>query len=319
MLERAVASVATPRLPARLARLALWRFGHVRVAQSSELAGHAALELHGAPYTGEVLVFSGSAHQDVDSLFSLKVTEAFEALGPSDSPSFRDGVLAFATSYGSLRAKSADVLRQEYLEPLGLWGDLVDYLREMGVHLQVADLYIRSNGDHEYARRYFQQRVESGLFASAPEWWALPVGRFVLNRLPHPNHLDAFIRHVPTLLAESVNVYASEYMRDGFRIKVDPARRELRYEATCLEAGLILQVVRALFLPRHRGLERVCEECGDLFMAGRKDRRYCSLRCRVAHHRNINGLVPARHDTRSSMRRRAGRAVDPSLTGSRDV
>jgi hypothetical protein len=266
------------------------------VAQLSELPGPPALQLHGVPYTGEVLVFFEPARQDADSLFSRKVTQAFEALEPSDSPSFCDGVVAFASSHGSLRAKSSDVLSGEYLEPLGLWEALVDYLRDMRTHMRMAHLYIQGNGDHEHARRYFKQRVKSGMFAAAPDWWGLPVGRFALNSLPFPNQLDAFIRQVPSLLAESINVYASEYVQDGFRVKVDAARHELRYEATCLEAGLVLQVVRELFLPRRGLLERVCKECREAFLAGRKDQLYCSPRCRVAHHRNMKGLVNARRD-----------------------
>jgi hypothetical protein len=261
------------------------------------------VELHGVPYTGEVLLFTESARQDERSVFSRKVTQAFEALEPSDSPSFRDGVLAFASSYGSLRAKSSDVWRGEYLEPLGLWADLVDYLRDMRAHMRMAHLYMQSNGDHEHARRYFQQRIKSGVFAGAPDWWVLPVGRFVLNELPYPNHLDTFIRHVPSLLGESVNVYTSQYAHDGFRVKVDTARHELRYEATCLEAGLVLQVVRELFLPRRGLLERVCKECGAAFLAGRKDQLYCSLRCRVAHHRDMKGIVHARRDAQNGTAR----------------
>jgi hypothetical protein len=125
---------------------------------------------------------------------------------------------AVKASAGPLKKTTPSTSRQ-YLEPLGLWADLVDYLHHMRSHMQMAHLYIQRNGDHEYARRYFQQRIKSGMFAAAPDWWGLPVGRFLLNSLPFPNHLDAFIRHVPSLLAESINVYASEYVHDGFRVK----------------------------------------------------------------------------------------------------
>jgi len=290
-LRRALAAVPTPDLAARLGRTNLWRFHHVRTARSSDFSEPPVEELHRAPYSGDLLVFTGGARQDADSLFSRRVIQAFQAIEASDSPRFREGVLAFALSYGSLRATSADVLAREYFEPIDLWADLVDYIRDLGAHMRMAQLYIESHGDHEHARRYFQQRVEAGHFANAPTWWVLPAGRFVLNKLPYPDDLDAFIHHVPSILAESLNYYTGTYGHHGFRVNIDASRNELRYEATCLEAALVLQVIRDLFLPRRGGLDRVCTECREPFVAGRKDQRYCSLRCRVAHHRNMKGVA----------------------------
>lgn len=288
-LHRALAAAATPPLPARVGRQTLWRFPSVAIRDWPRDGDNPSVgTLYGARHQGEVVEFTGNPRADADTLFTRKVVESFENLGATGRPSFPDEVLSFARQFGSLRARDSDVHAPAYTEPLALWSDFLDYYRDLFAHTRMARLFITARGDHENARRYFLERVQPGF---GTDWWILPVGRFALNR-PYPNFADEFIFHVPHLIAEAITNYLSDYATNPFRIKVDATRNELRYEATTLEAGLILHAARTLFLPP-RTNERVCVECRDPFQARRRDKVYCSTACRVAHHRRARALNEA--------------------------
>jgi hypothetical protein len=252
------------------------------VEWSPERERESPITAFGEPCRGKLIEFVGTPRQDADSLFTRKVVVSFEELSRSDAASFAQGVLTFSRRYGGLQLTGGDIFTVPYVEPLQLWADFVDFYRDVLSHVRVAGEYVASGGDNEYARRYFRDRIDPEFLSG----WVLPAGRFRLHR-PFVRHLDEFIRRVPAFMAETVGEYLRSYAGNPFELKVDVGRHKLHFEPMTLEGALLVDMVRQLFLPASGRLERICEHerCREPFHAARRDQRFCSVNCRVAHHR----------------------------------
>jgi hypothetical protein len=230
-----------------------------------------------------VLRFEGNPHQDFRSIFTAKVAREFEDVCNADVAHRRDSILAFARAHGPLRVGKGDLLIFPIEEPIETWYEVTEIYRAVTEHMRMARLYIAARSDHEHARRYFLEKIDR----SRASGWVLPAGNAMHHR-PFPAHLDEFITRVPDFMAETITNCLNWGNEGGgvpFRVAVDPHRRRLLVEPATLEAALLFNLARHLFLPATTGRERICEYDHEAFPATRKNRRFCDARCRVAFHR----------------------------------
>jgi hypothetical protein len=230
-----------------------------------------------------VLLFEGNPQQDFRSIFTAKVAREFEDVCNADDAHRRDSILAFARAHGPLRVGKGDLFIFPIEEPIETWYEVIDIYRAVTDHMRMARLYIAARSDHEHARRYFLDKIDR----SRASGWVLPSGNAPHHR-PFPAHVDEFIRRVPSFMAETVMNCLNSGNEGGgvpFRVTLDTYRRRLLVEPATLEAALLFNLARHLFLAATTTRERICEYDHEAFPATRKNRRFCDTRCRVAFHR----------------------------------